>query len=292
MLKRAAATTAALAGALLLAPAAHADDGGSGVGTPGCKGATMFVKVCAEETVSTPPSGGGSGKTRPANSTGGKKPTPPPCTYTKLSPQPPADNLAWDGHKPGDDGAVYQVNCPTTGRVGVTFVPTGAAGPAAPTVDPELVARRAVDSMKLVGPAVASPRAAGRYVVGMPMWMWVTSSTSSYGPATAKATAGGVTVTATAHVSTIRWDVGDGTTVTCTGPGTPYTADRGKSSSSDCGHCYERTSAGRPDDRYKGAAIATWAVEWTAPALNDGGTFTETRQTAFTAAVGEVQVLN
>ncbi|MES9511360.1 hypothetical protein ABWJ92_34015 [Streptomyces sp. NPDC000609] len=98
------------------------------------------------------------------------------------------------------------------------------------------MARRAVDSMKLVGPAVASPRAAGRYVVGIPMWMWATRSTSSYGTATAKATAGGVTVTETAHVSTIRWDMGDGTTVTCTGPGTPYTSDRGETLSPDCGH--------------------------------------------------------
>ncbi|MFC9756225.1 hypothetical protein [Streptomyces sp. NPDC056921] len=85
--------------------------------------------------------------------------------------------------------------------------------------------------MKLVGPKVASPRAAGKYVVGMPMWMWVTRSTSSYGPATAKATAGGVTVTA--KVAAIRWDMGDGTTITCTGPGTPYSADRGKSVSPD-----------------------------------------------------------
>ncbi|MFE3145983.1 hypothetical protein ACFXJ6_04840 [Streptomyces sp. NPDC059218] len=46
------------------------------------------------------------------------------------------------------------------------------------------------------------------------------------------------------------------------------------------------------DGRYKGTATATRTVTWTAPALNNGGEFTETRQTAFTAAVGEVQVLN
>ncbi|MEL5955699.1 ATP/GTP-binding protein [Streptomyces sp. CLV115] len=120
----------------------------------------------------------------------------------------------------------------------------------------------------------------------------MTTSMSSYGPATAKATAGGVTVTATAKVASIRWDMGDGTTVTCHGPGTPYTADKGKVLSPDCGHRYERTSAGRPDDRYQGTATATWTVMWTAPAPSDGGTFTETRQTTFTAVVGEVQVIN
>ncbi|MFD5064784.1 hypothetical protein [Streptomyces sp. NPDC058394] len=39
-------------------------------------------------------------------------------------------------------------------------------------------------------------------------------------------------------------------------------------------------------------AVATWTVTWSAPGLGDGGEFTETGQTVFTARVGEVQVLN
>ncbi|MFC9409969.1 ATP/GTP-binding protein [[Kitasatospora] papulosa] len=134
---------------------------------------------------------------------------------------------------------------------------------------------------------MASPRAAGTYVVGMPMWMWATPSPSTFGPATATATAGGVTVTATAKVTRVRWAMGDGTTVTCRGPGTPYRQSRGKAMSPDCGHLYEQ-----PGGRFKGTATATWTIAWTAPALNDGGTLTETRTTPFTAAVHEVQVVN
>ncbi|QBR04493.1 hypothetical protein D7Y56_00010 (plasmid) [Streptomyces sp. S501] len=63
-------------------------------------------------------------------------------------------------------------------------------------------------------------------------------------------------------------------------------------SSPDCGHVYERSSSERPGGRYRGTATATWTVTWAAPALNDGGRFTETRTTAFTAAVHEVQVVN
>ncbi|WP_143204958.1 hypothetical protein [Streptomyces sp. CB02009] len=92
---------------------------------------------------------------------------------------------------------------------------------------------------------------------------------------TASATAGGVTVTATAKVSSVRWDMGDGTVVTCAGPGTRYTPDRGRSMSPDCGHRYERTAAGKPGERYEGRAMATWTVEWSAPALGDVGTLTE-----------------
>ncbi|MFE4695338.1 ATP/GTP-binding protein [Streptomyces sp. NPDC056749] len=146
--------------------------------------------------------------------------------------------------------------------------------------------------MRLEPPKVASPRAAGTYVVGMPMWMWATPSTSTFGPATATATAGGVTVTATAKVTRVRWAMGDGTTVTCHGPGTPYRTSRGKAVSPDCGHLYERPSSEQPGGRYQGTATATWTVTWTAPALNYGGQFTELRATEFTAAVHEVQVVN
>ncbi|MFD3651719.1 hypothetical protein ACFWVT_31655 [Streptomyces cyaneofuscatus] len=95
-----------------------------------------------------------------------------------------------------------------------------------------------------------------------------------------------------AKVSTVRWAMGDGTTVTCHGPGTPYTPEQGKSMSPDCGHLYQRPASDKPDGRYRGTTTATWSIAWTAPALGDEGEFTETRATAWTAWVGEVQVLN
>ncbi|MEU6987373.1 ATP/GTP-binding protein [Streptomyces sp. NPDC046324] len=288
MLRRALTAAVALAG--VLAPAAHADAGGSGVGAPGCKGASPYVKVCAEETISKPGSGGSSGTTAKPAGTSGEGGSESPCTYTELNPQPPADNLAWEG-KTAKDGALYQVNCSDTGRIGVVFVANG-GGPAAPTIDPELVARRAVDSMKLVGPDVASPKAGGRYVVGMPMWMWAEQGPTTFGPASASATAGGVTVTATAKVSSIEWAMGDGTTITCRGPGTRYDASQGKRPSPDCGHRYNTASTGQTGGKYAGTATATWTVEWQAAAFGDAGEFTETRATPFTADVREVQVLN
>nr|WTB34975.1 hypothetical protein OG781_40825 [Streptomyces sp. NBC_00830] len=39
-------------------------------------------------------------------------------------------------------------------------------------------------------------------------------------------------------------------------------------------------------------ATAAWTVTWTAPALSDGGRFTESRASAFTADVREVQVVD
>ncbi|RPK71404.1 hypothetical protein EES45_34755 [Streptomyces sp. ADI97-07] len=287
MLKRAtAAAVALLAGTL--APTAHADGGRDG-GV--CEGTALTITVCASDSGSAPGKAGGAAT--PAGTSGGSsRSSKPLCTYTRLDPQPPAENMFWKGHDRSERGAVYGVNCPDQQGARTVWIPDGQAPDAAPVIDPEVVARRAAASMRLEGPKVAGPRAAGTYVVGMPMWMWATPSPSTFGPVTASATAGGVTVTATAKVTTVRWAMGDGTTVTCHGPGTPYKTSREVTSSPDCGHLYERASYEEPGGRYQGTATAHWTITWTAPALNDGGTFTETRTTEFTAEIHEVQVVN
>ncbi|MET8453135.1 ATP/GTP-binding protein [Streptomyces sp. NPDC005209] len=144
--------------------------------------------------------------------------------------------------------------------------------------------------MLLTGPDIASPRPAGRYLVGMPMWMWVNQSPTTYGPNSASASLAGVTVTATAKVTRIDWQMGDGTTVTCQGPGTTYTASYGKRESPTCGHTYSRTSAAQPGGKYPVTAIATWTVNWQATG-GETGQFTETRQSQQLLAIGELQVV-
>ncbi|MCX4993348.1 ATP/GTP-binding protein [Streptomyces sp. NBC_00568] len=158
-------------------------------------------------------------------------------------------------------------------------------------VDPEQLAREAVDRMLLTGPDIASPRTAGRYVVGMPMWMWVHQSPTSYGPNSASATLAGVTVTATAKVNHIDWAMGDGSMVTCNGPGTAYTASYSKQESPTCGHTYTRTSATQRDGKYPVAATATWTVDWQVNGGGETGQFTETRQSQAQVPIGEVQVV-
>ncbi|MEV6699233.1 ATP/GTP-binding protein [Streptomyces sp. NPDC051453] len=285
MLRRAAA-----AGILLSAlslPTASADDGGSGVGGPNCRAATQYVKVCARDRGRQPGTGG---KARNASDAKSGKSSAPKCNYRKLDPQPPADNRAWGKHKPGEGkGAVYAYDCPGTMRVGVVWLPNVAAAPA---IDPEVLAREAVDKMKLSGPSVASPRAAGKYTVGVPVWLWVNESPTTFGPNTATATAGGVTVTATAKVKQIVWRLGDGSTVTCAGPGTPYKAAYGMKDSPSCGHRYTKTSADAPGAKFRLTATSTWVVDWqVAGGGGETGQLTEIRQTQAQVAVGEVQVV-
>ncbi|MEW2471086.1 ATP/GTP-binding protein [Streptomyces sp. NPDC046994] len=213
------------------------------------------------------------------------------CKYKLADPQPRAGSLDWEGHKPGD-GAVYEQTCGWGDLNGNTIVRMVwlADPPAQETVAPAVLAQRAVDSMTLLGPDVASPRTTGEYTIGVPMWMWVHQSTTTYGPNTATASAGGITVAATAKVSKIVWSMGDGTSVTCNGPGTPYTSSEGMAQSPTCGHVYSKTSASAQSGKFPLTATSTWVINWQGG--GQAGQLAEVRQTNVQVAVGEVQVVS
>ena len=126
--------------------------------------------------------------------------------------------------------------------------------------------------------------------VGLPVWLWDNVTPTTWGPNTATAAAAGVTVTATGTATQIVWSMGDGSTVTCTGPGVAYQSSFGDRAPA-CGHIYTVTSAAQPGGAYAINATATWVVNWTAT-TGQQGTITVTRQSATTAVIGELQVLN
>jgi hypothetical protein len=170
--------------------------------------------------------------------------------------------------------------------------PVDGAAPV-PAIDPVVVAHQAVDSMLLEGPKIqTAPKQGAVGLVGLPVWLWSAQSPTTTGPNTASATAGTVTVTATAKVRSIVWTTGDGKTVTCAGPGTPYTPAYGKKPSPTCGHTYTRTSGAQPGAKYQLSATSTWDVEWQVQGTALGGEFTETRTSApAPLAIGEAQAV-
>ncbi|MFE7111176.1 ATP/GTP-binding protein [Streptomyces sp. NPDC057575] len=287
MLRRRLALAAGGLASLLLAGTAQAADGKTGAGN--C--ADVWFCVIAEEP-------GKPGTTKPAGRTGsgqaGKGSNGPvsgmPCTYKLVDPQPPAGSMEWGGREPGN-GAIYQKTCaPGNDEAAITQL-VWAANPPATQVDPAVVAQQAVDKMLLVGPRIGiTPKPGGKGVVGMPVYLWTAKTASTYGPNTASATAGSVTVTATAKVSKIVWTMGDGATVTCTTAGTPYKAEYGKKPSPDCGHRYTQPSSTRESGKYHVTATSTWTIDWTGG--GESGQLTETRDSAVDITVAEVQVLN
>ncbi|MEU5308789.1 hypothetical protein [Streptomyces sp. NPDC021562] len=137
-----------------------------------------------------------------------------------------------------------------------------AGGLQAPQISVEAVARQAVERLQLPEPVIhTSPDEDSAQVVHVPTWMWVEKS--SWGPVTETVSVPGVQVTATARPRLAVWSMGDGSTVSCTGPGTPYSAKyRPDAESPDCGYTYRRSSLAQPDKRFTVSVRVTWDVEW------------------------------
>ncbi|MEN8651705.1 ATP/GTP-binding protein [Streptomyces sp. 21So2-11] len=272
---------------LALTGPAYADEPGGGV--QGCENDFICVDAGAPGRPggSKPGGGGGAGG---GEGKGGKA-SRRTCTYKLADPQPPADSLDWEGHKPGD-GAVYEQSCVfDNDEAFIVARMVWAADPPAAAVDPAVLAQEAVDKMRLRGPEIGiTPKPGGKGVVGMPVYLWTEKGAETYGPNTASASAGGTTVTATAKVSKIVWRMGDGKTVTCTTPGTPYQAEYGKQPSPDCGHRYTQPSSTQPSGKWHVTATSTWTIDWTGGGQN--GQLTEVRDSDVDINVVEVQVLN
>lgn len=157
-----------------------------------------------------------------------------------------------------------------------------------PSRRPVDVARLARDQLGLPAPRIASsPRTA--QLVQLPTWMWLAGG---WRDVSATASVPGVSVTATARPQTITWSMGDGVTVSCAGPGTPYRSGVDpRSSSPDCGHTYRRSSAGAPGQEFAVSATVHWAVTWSG--AGQSGTFPELTTTSTTRfRVVESQALN
>ncbi|MGW1768230.1 ATP/GTP-binding protein [Streptomyces sp. NPDC002073] len=181
-----------------------------------------------------------------------------------------------------------------TGSVTVKNIfSTAPPGAGAPVIDPEDVARRAVDKMLLRGPAIGiTPKPGGKGVLGMPVYMWTETGPETYGPNVASASVGPVSVTATARVSKIVWNMGDGKTVTCTTAGTPYKPGFGTAPSPDCGHRYERPSSTTSSGKFHVTATSTWSIDWQVTGGAQTGQLSEARTSSVDIDVAEVQVVN
>ncbi|UJW32632.1 hypothetical protein L3Q67_02240 [Saccharothrix sp. AJ9571] len=87
------------------------------------------------------------------------------------------------------------------------------------------------------------------------------------------------------------WSMGDGSTLTCTGPGTSFQEGGGPHAASpDCGHTYHRSSAGVPDENFAVIATVHWTITWSGAGAS--GTLPDLTTSASTAfRVAETQAL-
>ncbi len=252
-----------LLGAISLSQENSAHAGSVGVNEGG---GTISVGVTTSgSTPGTPgaqaPSGGGTGNPGVV------------CVYTPVDPGYAA-TLAPGGPTPGQ---WYVMTCATLGNPGMSFtdvwIPTAAP---TPPVSPSAVAAQAAASILLPAPVVSSNPATTSYV-NLSTWLWIDGSIwHSY---SATASAGGVSATAVATPTEVTWSMGDGQSVTCSGPGVAYRPQvDATQQSTPCQYTYRTSSVGRPSsggDPNEGSfpvtASISWAVSWSSVGAAGGG---------------------
>ena len=139
------------------------------------------------------------------------------------------------------------------------------AGPAAATVavNPVAVGEQAVQQLGLGSLSIEmAPPSGSTQLVGVATWLWI--DPGAWADKTATASAGTVTATATAAPTRVVWDMGDGDTLTCDGPGTPYSA-ADANGTSDCSYTWPAAGS------FTVTATVYWSVSWTAVGAAGGG---------------------
>ena len=139
------------------------------------------------------------------------------------------------------------------------------AKPAAVTVQvaPVVVAEQAAKTLGLTSAVIEmAPPDGHPQLVNVATWLWV--NPSAWHPVTATATAGPVTTTATAAPTKVVWDMGDGHSVTCDGPGTAYDPSS-PDASTNCSYTW--STAGT----FTVTATIYWSVTWAAAGAAGGG---------------------
>ena len=223
------------------------------------------------------------------------------CTKTWLSPS--EVDAVWGSLGSGSDVEViapgdglvdpqdfgwYRLTCPDgAGGESSVLVPIPLSDP----VDPIDLRDEAMDTLTLPLPTVAM-NPAGEQVVHVETWLWIDDVI--WRTHSRSVSAGGVTATVSASPQQVVWDLGNGDTVACSGPGTPYDPSvPAEDQRTDCSYTYENTSAGQPGDAYRATATIEWAVSWSVTGAAGGGALPALLTSApVSVPVSEMQALN
>lgn len=187
-------------------------------------------------------------------------------------------------------GAWYDYRCEGNGSRDALYRPPVwiADKQPGPAPSPAELAAQARSQLRLPSATImANP--AGEQLVGLPTWLWL--DRGSWTEVSATASVPGVSVTAAARPTAVSWSMGDGTVVSCSGPGTAFpTGGDPRRASPDCGHTYSWPSADQPNQAYPLSATVHWAVTWSGS--GQAGTFPGMTTTAIAALrVAESQAL-
>jgi hypothetical protein len=157
---------------------------------------------------------------------------------------------------------------------------------AAVQLSPVVMAEQAVRHLGFSSPIIEMAPPPGRpQLVGVATWLWI--DPAAWRTLSASATAGPVTTTAVATPTKVVWNMGDGDTVTCDGPGTPYDPSTPEATT-NCSYTWPAPGS------FQVTATVYWSVSWTARGAAGGGTLGVQAgpASAVTVVVEESQAIN
>lgn len=159
------------------------------------------------------------------------------------------------GDRPAGDQVLVTQTCTSAAGDTIKRVQWASESDGVLEIDPEILAQWAVDRLVLPQPVIdASPEET--QLVNLPTWLSVTAG--SWQTQTAEASLPGWQATAAATPVQAEWDMGEGSTVTCTDRGAEWTADLDPEAESECGHTYVQ-----PATSLDVSVTVLWRIDWT-----------------------------
>ena len=221
-------------------------------------------------------------------------PPPPSCQYGETFQYTAPSAVQQDGTiKPQQFELQMSETCPdgaTNAGPPINIVPVA---PTSPAVAAKALADQVYGTLSMPAPPITmAPAADTTQYVGVPLWAW--SPASSWTPKVTTASAGGVTLTLRATPMVSDWSMGDGGSMTCNGPGTPYPATRPRGDlprSPDCGYTYSAPSSSQPGGRFPVSATTHWKVTWSTSNGLSGNEPDLTATATTRVKVSEIQAL-
>lgn len=155
-----------------------------------------------------------------------------------------------------------------------------------------VAARLEVNAIEIgMAPRVNPDLGHRRTHVGVPVWLWVANpGPTTFDGYSVSDSEGGLSVTGSVKVSSLEWNMGDGSVVVCGTKGQAYETGFGWAESPDCGHMYQQTSQSQASDRYTVTATSRWQFQWEAG--GETGTIDLDTQSSESLEVNEMQTVN
>ncbi|MGO1053694.1 hypothetical protein [Crossiella sp. CA198] len=223
----------------------------------------------------------------PAAPAGNAKPV---CVYTPVDDPATLNSLAFRPNEPpgphlAPGSRYYLKQCEGEAPGWVVLSP----GAVPPPPSPRELAVQARSRLRPPSPVISfSPSTA--QLVNLPTWLWI--DPVRWRPVSATAGVPALSVTAIATPVTLSFAMGDGATVHCGGPGTPFSGkDNPAAASPDCGHTYRVVTGNSARGEFPVTATIRWRITW-AGGGESGGLPDLTTTTTVTVRIEEAHSLS